>query len=174
VVIALAAADLSAAPKAKTRGAAQESFVSNWSHVRPQSREASLLLDQAAEASPLVARLLDDLERSDVVVYLTDSMPGTFTGPASALGFVTVDGPTRYLMIRVDFMRLLVSDRVVALGHELQHALEIAAAPEVRQESHLADLYRRIGWEVATDRFESEAAQTTSRTVRRQLGRRDE
>ena len=167
--------ELSAAPRAaKSRGATQEPIPSNWTHVRPQSREAGLLVDFAADASPLVAKLLDDLEQSDVVVYLTDSMPGVFTGASSSLRFVTTEGSTRYLMIRVDFMRLLASDRVVALGHELQHALEIAAAPGVREEIHIADLYRRIGWEASPDRFESDAAQATSRAVRRELGRRDE
>lgn len=146
---------------------------SAWAHTRPLSPGAIELLDIAAERSAIVSSLLEDIERTDLIVYVTDSMPGVFTGPKSTMVFLSGDSTMRYLLIRVDSMRLPLPERIAALGHELQHAMEVAAAPEVKSAKAMADLYRRIGWETSKGRFESQAAQAVAFRITKQLGQRD-
>lgn len=142
-----------------------------WSRTRPLSASALALIEAAAERSAIVQGLLDDLERTDLVVYIEDAMPGAFVGPKSALTLVSAASSNRYLMIRIDSMRLPLQARIAALGHELYHALEVAAAPEVKDNAGLASLYRRIGWETSVGRFESRGAQDATFQISRQLAR---
>ena len=60
-------------------------------------------------------------------------------------------------MIRVS-IRLSPLDRIALLGHELRHATEVAAAPDVRDEAALARLIARIGWAKSRGQFETDAA----------------
>lgn len=144
----------------------------DWMRTRPLTSGALRLLASAAERSSIVAGLLNALELTDVVVYLSDSMPGVESGPASKLVFLAVDGTNRYLLVRVDHWRLSPLERISQLGHELQHALEVAAAPEVRNADGLVQLYRRIGWKGQGNRFESEAARTLGYRIRREVAGR--
>lgn len=143
----------------------------HWTRTRPLTPGALALIEAAAERSAIVQGLLDDLERTDLVVYIADAMPGAFVGPKSALTLVSGASATRYLMIRIDSMRLPLPARIAALGHELYHALEVAAAPEVRDIAGLATLYRRIGWETSAGRFESRGAQEATFQIARQINR---
>jgi hypothetical protein len=55
---------------------------------------------------------------------------------------------------------------VSVLGHELQHAVEIAAAPEVRDLATQRNFYLRTGYETrGGGYFESEAALEAGRRV---------
>ncbi len=96
-------------------------------------------------------------------------MPGVFTGPKSQMVILNGEATVRYLLIRLDHARLSPTERITALGHELHHALEVAAAPEARDGAGLVRLYRRIGWETTRDRFESSEAQAVAFRIREQL-----
>lgn len=146
---------------------------SAWSRTRPLSAGAITLLKDAVEHSAIVEDLLEQIERTDLVVYLMDSMPGVFVGPKSSMVFLSGDTSNRYLLIRLDQMRLPQPERIAALGHELHHALEVAAAPEVKDALDMAGLYRRIGWETSKGRFESRGAQAIAFRIAKQLGKRD-
>lgn len=143
-------------------------------HMRPLSSAAIALLADATERSSIVTTLLKELEQTDIVVYLTDAMPGVARGSASYLVFLSRDASARYLLVRIDRWRVSLPERIVLLGHELQHALEVAAAPEVKDADGLAQLYRRIGWEAQKDRFESAGAKAVSNRVRKQLAQRNQ
>ena len=56
---------------------------------------------------------------------------------------------------------------VALLGHELQHAVEVASAPDVMTPAQLATLYRRIGVPMGPGRYDSDAARTTGYRCRR-------
>jgi hypothetical protein len=88
---------------------------------------------------------------------------------SACLTFVSFAAGTRYLMVRVDRWGRAPWDRVAQLAHELQHAMEIAQAPEVQDAASLARLYRRIGWACGTRSFESDQARITGNLVRDQL-----
>lgn len=140
-----------------------------WTHTLPLNADAINLLTDAAERSPLVTSLIEELERTDVVVYLTELSPGKPPGPSSYLVFLSEDATTRYLLIRIDKWKLSPFERICLLGHELQHALEVAAAPDVRDATGLASLYRRIGWESGENRFETTAAKSMGFQVKAEL-----
>ncbi|MBX7186050.1 MAG: hypothetical protein K1Y01_12980 [Vicinamibacteria bacterium] len=149
--------------------AADQDTLPPWTHLRPLSPSAIDLVWESMSRSSIVEDLLRQLEETGVVVYLTDSMPGAVAGPVSHLVYLSNDETTRYLLVRIDRWRSTPFERIALLAHELQHALEVAAAPEVRDAQGLAKLYRRIGWENQKDKFETEAAQMVGAQVRKQL-----
>ncbi len=144
----------------------------SWPHTRPLSPGISALLEEAREKSSIVAGLINELEKTDVVVYITDSLPSNLRAPTSYLVFLTRDAGTRYLLVRISQWRVSSRERIALLGHELQHALEVAAAGGVQDGAGLADLYGRIGWPGGRNQFESKAAQTTAYRIRKELARR--
>jgi len=147
----------------------------HWAHTLPISQGAIELLADAAEQSSSVETLLKELEQTDLVVYVTDVMPRVAGGAISYLAFLSRDATARYVLVRIDHWQAVSSrERIALLGHELQHALEVAAAPEVTDPAGLARLFRRIGWEGQKDRFETEAARTMGNRVRRELAGGDD
>ena len=140
-----------------------------WSHTRPLTPGAATLLTHAAERSTILRTQLEAIERTDVVVYVLDSMSGDAGDTKASLEFVATAGGRRYVVVRVDRWRLNPCEALAWLGHEFQHAIEVASAPEVTDAAQLARLYRRIGWEYGSRRFESDAARTAGHRVRNEL-----
>jgi hypothetical protein len=144
----------------------------SWTRTRGVTPSAQALVVEASQRSSIVAGLLSELEQSDLFVYVADAR-GAVSGPASCLSFMHDDGTSRYVLIRIDRSRLSSHERIIWLGHELQHALEVAAAPQVRDSNSLARLYRRIGWESVLNHFETLEASITGNRVRSEIhGRR--
>lgn len=140
-----------------------------WARTRDVSACSAGLLAEAASRSSVVRSLLQKLEGTDVVVYVTDSMSGYQNESPSYLQFVGSAAGTRYVIVRLDRWRLNPRQLVAALGHELQHALEIAGAPDVWDQAGLVQLYRRIGWEWRPGRYETRAAQAVTALVNGEL-----
>src|SRR4030095_5246025 len=86
--------------------------------------------------------LVEHLERSQTIVYLS-RVPVPPTIQARTRLFAAANG-WRFLAIDLDW-RLADIDLITTLGHELQHAAEIADAAEVVDQISLAALYGRIG-----------------------------
>jgi len=123
------------------------------------------VLDAGYRNSLTFRALVDALEQSDVVVYVT-----TGTQAAGVIGttqFVARGGATRYL--RVTLAREVNGDAAVALlGHELQHALEIANAGSVVDARSVEALYRAEGECVQVGpvrRYDTPAARDVERRV---------
>jgi hypothetical protein len=142
-------------------------------HVR--SDEPSLLaaLREGSRVSPTLHRLVEQLEGSNVVVYLMyDRSPApTLAGHTSLL---TTAAGRRYLRVSID--RRNVGCRLVGmLGHELQHAVEIAESPSATDNAGVASLYQRIGFRsggMRGDCFDTAAAILAGRMIEREvLGR---
>lgn len=162
----LTALMLSAAEIATAGGDGQR-----WARLRPLTPTAAAMLVDAITRSAVVDALVKDLEKNNVVVYLTDVMSGIEDEPATHLRFVASASSLRYVLVRIDRWRVLFSsERAIAIGHELQHALEIAGALEVRDSAGLGRLYRMIGWEGQTGRFETDRARAAGGRVRDELG----
>ena len=83
--------------------------------------------------------------------------------------FLTAVADTRYVVIQMYWTPDPPVAHVPLLAHELQHALELAAAPDVRDQESCARLFARIGWPAGPQRFETEAARVTEGRVRREL-----
>ncbi len=139
-----------------------------WSHVRAVTPGAADLLAQATGRSAVITALLDQLERTDVVVYLSDSMARTAGEPAASLRFMTSAAGIRYVHVLIHSWDAPPWERIAWLGHELQHALEIAKAPEVRDGEGVRRLYGRLGWKSPAG-FESAGALAMGERVRNEL-----
>ncbi len=144
-------------------------FATPRSPVVPLSTAAASLLLTATERSPLVNRLLRELGRSDVVVYVTNLKAADRVGPRSYMSFLALDATHRYLLVRIDHWSISQAERIALLGHELQHALEVAEASEVRNVETMARMFRRIGSEVALNTFETRGAREVAHLIRREL-----
>jgi hypothetical protein len=147
---------------------------SAWAGPRPFRTRAAddtawRLIESALARSETVRNLVEQLERSDVIVtvqvcHVTAPALGDTRVVAAAEG-------TRFLRVRVT-VREDLTDQLVVLGHELRHAVEIADAPEVRNAEGQRALGERIGWSsAAAGGYETEAAITAGDAVRRELRR---
>jgi hypothetical protein len=138
-------------------------------HVRCLTHDAQGLLDMAIARSPVIRSFVERLEHSDVVVYLR--LPGESDPQAavSHLTFVAFAAGMRFLLVQIDPWRTIPCDRIALIGHELYHPLEIAQAPGVRDQATLRALYRRIGHEYSSGRFETEPVRMAGQRVRAKL-----
>jgi hypothetical protein len=142
---------------------------SSFRNVRSTQERTVRMLAVGAERSPTIARLRATLEQSDVIVYvetsrnLAPSIDGRLTLLNAGHGH-------RYL--RIDIRQSLTPREMLAiLGHELQHAVEVAQAHDVRDDRSLIELYRRIGVSRdARSHFETLAARAAGSRVRAELG----
>ena len=109
--------------------------------IRSTDRRLRTLLDEGVRSSPTLRALVARLHASDVVVYLEcDAHPGA----DGRLTFVSAVGGYRYVVVRMTrFPRV---QQIALIGHELQHAVEIANTPAIVDGESLAREYQRIGY----------------------------
>lgn len=137
-------------------------------NVRSLDRRVSDALAVGVRRSATFARLLAALDGSDVIAYieLSHDLPTTTQG---RLVLATKSLTHRYVRIQVRAMQ--APDEVIAIiGHELQHALEIAGAPGVRDSTTMRQHYERVGAGRSHSLgFETREAQDAGRRVRLEL-----
>jgi hypothetical protein len=108
--------------------------------IRALDERAAATLQKGLERSTRFERLVGALEASDLVVYIQ-------TAPLRTRGLLTFMAATpagRLVRISLD-SKSMEPCIIGLLGHELQHALEVAGAPDVRDQKSLEQLYARIG-----------------------------
>ena len=132
---------------------------------RPLDPIAAQTFANAMSRSAAVRSLVTILERSNVIVHIESSqrMP---EGIAGTTRFVTARAGFRYVRITI-FSELPATERTAILGHELQHACEIADSGAADVES-----LRRIFLRDGTRRgsfFETDGAIAVERIVRLEL-----
>ena len=96
-----------------------------WPHFRSSVPELLDALVDGVRQSPTLRDLVEQLDNSDVVVYLViDRSPA----PPSAghISLMAAAGGRRYLRLSLA-TRYTGWQRIAILGHEVQHAVEIAA-----------------------------------------------
>jgi len=136
-------------------------------HVRAAPK-AVRLLEVAAAQSAIVRDLIDRLGSTDVIVYL-EVTPVPQTALARTK-LVASTANVRFLRIGLK-TSLSPLDATPLIAHELQHALEIAERPDVRDDEAVRRLYRRIGHQHGVDQFETDAAGSIERRVRNEIRR---
>jgi hypothetical protein len=136
-------------------------------HIRTSDQSVRRLLRRGYRNSPTFAGLVARLQRSDVIVYIEDvpRLPGALDGRMMLLP--RANG-YRYVRIQLA-LRGAPDDSIALLGHELQHAVEVADAIEVQDSAGLQRLYQRIGVRAGAQVYDTTAAQDTARVVRREL-----
>ena len=134
--------------------------------TRPLDRLAAETLAHAIGRSAVVRALIARLESSNVIVHIETSlqMPGGIGGTTR---FVTSRGGYRYLRITLG-SDLTLNARSAILGHELQHACEVADSPATDVDS-MRELFEKEGHR-AGEYFETMAAMQIEQRVRIELG----
>jgi len=137
-------------------------------HVRGASPRMAQMLELAIRRSPTFAALVKQIDATDVIVHV-EEVPQLPSGIDGRLTFVHAAGGVRYLRAQVVMGRGTI-DVMSTVGHELQHALEVAQAREVRDEGSFEALYMRIGDKPARpDRYDTPAAREAGRRVRNEM-----
>ncbi len=135
---------------------------------RPLDPLAVETLDQALAGSPLVRDLVRQLEGSNLVVHIESSrhLP---SGVSGTMRFVTSRGGYRYVRISLA-VDGKPDARAAILGHELQHACEVAASDAYDIDA-VRQLYQASGHQptAGDDIFETKAAMMVERRVKAEL-----
>ena len=136
-------------------------------HVRTTNKTIARLLARGYRRSPTLAGIVTRLQHSDVFVYIEEvpRLPGALEG---RLMMLPRAHEHRYVRIQIA-LRGAPEDTIALLGHELQHALEVAEAPSVSDQAGLERLYARIGMSGGAHQYDTVAAQETGRLVRKEL-----
>ncbi len=167
----LVGALLAAASAAATASAtAQEPRRSTAPRVRGYDKLAIDLLQRAPRLSQTVARLVRELEDTDLLVIVQ-------TGwlPDNLAGKVRIAAATRQVRYIVITLRIPAPapELLQTLGHELRHAIEIARAPDVRDAETLAAFYRRVGVALERNgRYDTEAAVEAGKMIAAELAQK--
>jgi hypothetical protein len=141
-------------------------------HVRTTDTRISSLIETGLSRSATFRRLVTILNGSDVIVYVEPKQMRPALGGYLAHDIVAAGG-IRYLHILVETQgsrRRLVS----LLAHELQHAVEVAQAPEVRDPMSLERLFSRLAVPGCgnTSCYETQAAKDVEYTVNEEFAPR--
>lgn len=142
--------------------------VSAQSRIRPLDPVSAETFAQAFGRSPLVRDMVHQLEASDLVVHV-ESSRSLPLGVGGTMRFVTSRGGYRYVRISLA-VDLRSEARAAILGHELQHACEIAAS-DAHDIEAVRKLYQSSGHHpfAGADMFETQAAVKVERQVRAEL-----
>jgi hypothetical protein len=136
-------------------------------HVRSQDQSVRQLLKRGFTYSLTFRNLMARLDRSDVIVYIEEVawLPGAIDG---RMMIVRTAHGQRYVRIQV-VVHGAPDDDVALVGHELQHAIEVADEAGVCDQATLTALYERIGTHGGHHVYDTLAAREVGRTVRREL-----
>jgi len=136
--------------------------------LRAATPTVGALIKDGVRRSRTFAGLVNDLHRTNVIIYVETSM-GLPVEVAGRILFAGAAGDQRYL--RVQVRATLGRDQMIAvIAHELRHALEVADERNVITEKALEDFYRRIGDSPhAGGGYDTEAARVVQRIVRTEL-----
>lgn len=114
-------------------------------HVRSAEARVRALIDEGLSRSPTFRRLVESLDESDVIVYVeTRVVPQRLELNGYLLHHIAAPGRHRYLRIVVS-AEGRDQQLIGVLAHELQHAREVAQAPDARNDKSLEALFSRIG-----------------------------
>jgi len=135
-------------------------FSTSWQeqvHLRSENPAITRLIARADQRSITFHGLLEDMARTDGLVYVETGLCGHGVR-ACMLHSVTRSGPFRLLRILIDPQSANTDDAHLAgiIGHELQHALEVLSNPKITSAAAMFNFYNRTA--PASGAFETAAA----------------
>jgi len=138
--------------------------------VRPSGPRAVYTVGRALELCPTIRSLVEQIEASDLIVYV--KIEHRDSGPAGWIRFVGGTPAARILSVHLRD-DLSTPQMVMLLGHEMQHAVEVSEAPQVRDRESFEAHYRCPGFgTISPNRFDTPGAIRVGRRVRRELARK--
>lgn len=140
-----------------------------YAEIRTSSPGLAALIRTGTEVSPTLRRLSESIEASDGIVYIEQGYCGNERIRACLAHRITISGENRMLYVFVDDSRAKVH-LLGAIGHELQHALEVLRDPTIRTGLAVKRLYWIRGVRVGGV-FETYEAIDAGNAVREELVR---
>jgi len=134
--------------------------------LRTLDKPLARLIQQGLHESPTFQRLVEDVQRSDLIVYV-ERHNRFRDGKSGSIQLVGTRGGQRYVRVALSSL-LNPREIVVLLAHELQHATELASAPHVFDEKGVRQFYCSIG-ETRQFGFDTTRAQQVTRQVTTEL-----
>jgi len=135
--------------------------------VRPTGPRAAYTLERGHARCPTIRALVTELQATDTIVYVTID-PRT-AGLAATITFLGATPVSRFLRVNLRG-DLTTRQMIIMLGHELQHALEVAHAPSIRDRGAFDAHYRCVGLNTPDpDRFDTRAALLAAERIKREL-----
>jgi hypothetical protein len=134
-------------------------------HLRPADRTDAALVNESLARSATLRDLVARLDATDVVTYVTAAPCAEFERDSS-IHFVGRSPYQRFMVIKVN--DALPLDRQIALvGHELQHALDMAPASWITDGFRMSQYFALTGWKDSGPKpgFETTTALRTERRV---------
>jgi hypothetical protein len=139
-------------------------------HVRAVNALAHELIAEGLKRSRTFEDIVSALEATDLIVHVevNAKLPPSIAGRL-LFSSAPRNGP-RYLRVQVADTGTRL-DQIAAIGHELQHALEVGDAPDVRCATTFRTLYQRIGQLTLPRAYDTDAAQRAGKQVLDELAR---
>jgi hypothetical protein len=163
---------------ARTASGQESASPSTLERVRVLDPDLRRPFDRGMSESPTIVDLVGRLERSDALVYLAQGpCPAAYV--VACVVSVNQEGGSRYIRINFVLVRQAQTtalrgsaERLVAqIGHELQHAVEIADDPSIVDAPSLERAYQRRGAYRNSAGYETDAALQAGEAVLRDLTR---
>src|ERR1043166_1357062 len=131
----------------------------SFTRVRSTVPYVRAMLQEGYARSPVFKDLVDTLQRTNVIVLV---QPGLCAGGRIRSCLVSIGGSLveRHIRIKIDPQRANHDRLIAAIGHELQHAVEIAEQPDVFDPATALQLFRRIAFGACHEGL-SEECETT-------------
>jgi len=135
--------------------------------LRPESAAVRTLMANGMERSNTFRGLAGRLSGTDVLVYVRYSRcPGNLPG---CLSWVSAAPGLRRVLIKLDQFGRSPNELTALLAHELQHALEVADEPQIRDHASFGKAFAGLGWK-GTHGFETAQAREITIRVAAELG----
>lgn len=147
-------------------------FGSDGAGVRSTNTVVTALIKEGSTRSPSFQRLLDRVSEANGIVYVEFGHCAFGHLNGCLLPFVVPTTGGRYLRIVVtnDRTRIDHDGLIALLAHELQHALEVLAHPEVVDLDSMLAMYARIGRPLSgRSGYETSEAHTVQERVATEL-----
>jgi hypothetical protein len=140
----------------------------------PRVRSSSARIVEAiaggVERSATFRGLVDNIDATDGLVFVEEGACGHTGVRACLLSSVTVSGPNRLLRILVETNKAPGCELVEAIGHELQHAVEVLHERRIRSDLQIHNFFDMLG-RTASVRFETDKAMEAGLAVSREACR---
>jgi len=135
--------------------------------LRPESAAVRALMADGMARSNTFRGLTGRLLETDVIVYVRFSpCPGNVPG---CLFWASAAPGLRRVLVKLDPFGRSPNELTALLAHELQHALEVADEPEIRDLASFEKAFAGLGWK-GSHGFETARAREITRRVATELG----
>ena len=142
-------------------------------HVRSTDARILQRVRDGCRQSATFRTLVDQIDKTNTIVYVERGICGFGHFKACLPHWIAVAGNTRFLRIIVEGGGEGAQE-LALVGHELQHALEIARASNIQSADDITELFGRIGRSphcpaATPDCYETSAALAAGDAVLREI-----